>query len=260
MLIYQNENVGKNYDFRACCHQNWSIPPHIHEYSEILYTKSGVMTMYLDGVKQTVPQGYLAFILPNRIHAYTAETPSHVSCAVFSNDFIASFFELYKNKMPSEPVIKLPYAEEMITELENTAPDDIIRLSGLLTLLFSELSRQTQMVDSHLQDGSLYITAVNYISNHFRTDFTLRDMAKALGYHEKYLSSSLHSLTGMNFRSFLASYRINYAKNLLRGCSSKKSISEIALTCGFPSINTFNRTFRQLTGVTPSAYRSRQKR
>ena len=31
------------------------------------------------------------------------------------------------------------------------------------------------------------------------------NMARELGYHEKYLSSSLHALMGMNFRTFLSS-------------------------------------------------------
>lgn len=259
MLIYQSENIGSNYEFRSHCHHNWSVPPHIHEYSEILYTISGCATMYLDGVKRTIPQGHMAFIMPNHIHAYTDETPAYVRCAVFSNDFIPAFFERYQNQVPTEPVIDLTDRAGMIEELAQTATDDIVRLSGLLNLLFAELPRRTELQEHHLRDTSLYMAAINYISTHFLTDFTLRDMARELGYHEKYLSPALHTLTGMNFRTFLASYRIDYAKSLLRSGKSQVNISEIALQCGFPSINTFNRTFKQMTGLTPSEYRQRHK-
>jgi len=81
-------------------------------------------------------------------------------------------------------------------------------------------------------------------------------MSKELGYHEKYLSSTLHSLTKMNFRTFLATYRINHAKSLLK--SSESTIAEIAMDSGFASLNTFNRVFKDITGTTPSEYRKRK--
>jgi AraC-like DNA-binding protein len=60
----------------------------------------------------------------------------------------------------------------------------------------------------------------------------------------------------MNFRTFLASYRVNFAKHLLRSKGARSlRISDIALQSGFSSINSFNRAFREITGVTPSEYR-----
>ena len=47
---------------------------------------------------------------------------------------------------------------------------------------------------------------------------------------------------------------IRLAKNLLS--SGKFTISQVALSCGFGSIRTFNRIFLKLTGQTPSQYLS----
>ena len=49
-------------------------------------------------------------------------------------------------------------------------------------------------------------------------------------------------------------YRIEYAKKLITGNPSY-SISKTALESGFSAINTFNRSFKELTGMTPSEYR-----
>ena len=87
---------------------------------------------------------------------------------------------------------------------------------------------------------------------------SLRAIAEKFGYNEKYLSHSLHSLTGMHFRHLLAYYRVEQAKELL---SQKQDIpiAQVALQCGFSALNTFNRVFKCTTGVTPTQYRSNRQ-
>ena len=82
-------------------------------------------------------------------------------------------------------------------------------------------------------------------------------MAKELGYHEKYLSAVLHSLTKMHFRDFLATYRMEYAKKQL--LSSTDPISQIAMDSGFSSINTFNKVFKKFIGMSPTDFRKLQQ-
>lgn len=259
MLTYQNENIGKSFAFRSREHRSgYEVPPHIHEYSEILYVTDGAMTMYLDGKKLTVDKGKMAFIFPNQAHEYTNETQCHTWCAVFSNDFLHAFYQLYSDKLPKNPVVDMSGYEQLVCELQNTQTDDVVERAGMLHLLFSKLSKTSEFYDRDGKGSTLYNSAINYISSNFRSDFTLADMARTLGYHEKYLSSELHLLTKMNFRAFLATYRVDHAKRQLR--STERTISDIALDSGFSSINTFNRVFKQVTGVTPSEYRSKRAR
>ena len=144
----------------------------------------------------------------------------------------------------------------MVDALSTTSPEDVVRITGLLHLLFGELVKNSDFTDRKGAGDSLYNRAINYISKNFCTDLTLGDMAKALGYHEKYLSSELHTLTHMNFRAFLSTYRVDHAKRLLR--TTGINISEIALESGYSSINTFNRVFKENVGMTPSEYRRKK--
>ena len=255
MLQYQNENFGRSYDYRRREHDVFVIPAHIHEYSELLYTREGEMTMYIDGKRHTVPAGHMAVILPNEIHAYTDETPCRVWCAVFSNDFISLFLRALGNKLPTCPVVDLTDRQPLLRALEEVDPTDTLRLSGLLQLLYAELAARMELGAHTHRGGQICKAAIEYVSANFRSDITLSRVAAHLGYHEKYLSSALHALTGMNFCTFLSSYRVDCAKGLLRDAPDK-SISRVALECGFSSINTFNRVFRRLTGMTPGDYRS----
>lgn len=255
MLKYQNENIGESYSFKCRFHKKYSVPPHIHEYSEIVYVESGVLTAYLNGDELKIPEKHAAFIFPNDIHEYTSKTPCEIWCAVFSNDFVHTFFRLHPDSAAANCVIDLSQKQYLINELVTTKNEEIIKRTAILHLLYAELESKTEFVEKNKSDNSLYHAAINYIAENFRNDITLYDMAKSLGYHEKYLSTTLHSLTKMNFRAFLATYRINHAKSLLR--STESTVAQIAMESGFSSLNTFNRVFKAATGRTPSEYRKR---
>lgn len=255
MILYQTENFGKHRDYRSNPHKNWVVPPHIHAYTEIAFTTAGVTTVYLDGTRYTLPKDHVIFILPNRIHEYPGETPSEMRCAVFSEDHVPFFFEEVNGRIPLSPVLDLSDSPELLRALAETAPHESLRLSGLLALLCDKLLSSSEFVEAPTGAHSLLYAVTAYISENFRRDIHLSDLSKKLGYHEKYLSSVLHAETNMNFRTFLASYRVNYAKHLLRGQSGDGlRISDVALQSGFSSINSFNRSFRAVTGTTPSAY------
>lgn len=253
MVKYQEENSKKDYEFRCVCKPCFVTDTHIHEYSEMLYVRSGTMTLFIDGKTRIVPEGHLVFIFPNQTHKYTKRTACELWIAVFSNDFLSAFFSAHPNMRPQDPVVEMQNDHALIDQLRGADPKDITRIAGLLHLLFSVLEKSTVFVQAEPSDDDIYNAALGYIGRNFKNNITLADMAKALGYHEKYLSSALHSLTKMHFRTFLATYRINHAKTLLY--TTEMTVAEIALESGFSAINTFNRVFKRITGMTPSKYR-----
>ena len=255
MIKYLEIDTKQDYMFRCSNRSAIFRDTHIHEYTELVYVRSGSMTLFLGGKKHVVAAGNLIFVFPNQTHKYTKKTNCEVWMAVFSNDFIAPFFRKHKNLKPENPILPIPEGTNLIDKLGKTDPTDITRLSGLLLLVYSRLEAHTDFVDAVPSEEDIYNAALGYIYNNFKNNITLSEMAKDLGYHEKYLSHVLHSLTQMHFRTFLATYRIRHAKNLLR--TTKKPISEIALDSGFSALNTFNRVFKKVSGMTPRQYRKK---
>ena len=255
MIFYQKENVGKQYDCRLGVYENWYISPHIHEFSEIAFTKQRETCVYIDRKRFIVPENHLVYIKPNQVHEYSPETSSVLCAAVFSNDFNRLFNDLTLGKELENPVIDFSDHLDLLEELENVDKNDKMRICELLNLICGVILRKGVWVSDRTlarkQNGLKQI--VDFVATNFVNDIKLSDLAKTLGYHEKYLSSTLHSLTGMNFKKFLARHRINYAKRLLT--ENRLSISEIALECGYSSISSFNRVFLELTGMSPSKYK-----
>lgn len=93
---------------------------------------------------------------------------------------------------------------------------------------------------------------------HRRPSLSVKDLADLVGLPEYRMRKLINEQLGYaNFNAFLHDYRIRDACLQLRDPQMRRiPILTIALSTGYQSINTFNRGFREIMGVTPSAYRS----
>jgi AraC-like DNA-binding protein len=96
--------------------------------------------------------------------------------------------------------------------------------------------------------------AIDYIHEKARYPIMLEDIAKAVSLSPCYFSRIFKRTVGSSFSRFVNEVRIERAERLL--ATTRKTIAEIALECGFDSLRTFNRAFQSIRGATPSAKRS----
>lgn len=252
-MIYQTENFNGNLDFRCRFHDGWVMESHLHEYSEFLYCQEGHGTVTVNGISISLLEKHLIWIPPNYIHQYDCPE-AKVICAVFSNDLIPLFFHKLKDnrlKPFSDDVSNMSYFLDHFYKLNR---EDYLRLSGYLNILGEQILAHGEFEQTRHTDGILYQEVISYLSEHFREDISLKKLAKIFGYNEKYLSHCLHELTGVHFSNLVSMYRLEYAKKLLRS-KKRSNILEIAQESGFSAPNTFNRLFKENTGMTPSQYK-----
>ena len=90
-----------------------------------------------------------------------------------------------------------------------------------------------------------------------RTGLTITALAAELGYPEHQLRRLINKHLGFrNFSFFLNSFRIEEATERLQNPEHARTpVLTIALDLGFASLGPFNRAFKEMTGVTPTAYR-----
>lgn len=89
-------------------------------------------------------------------------------------------------------------------------------------------------------------------------ELKLVHLAQALDVSEYRISRAITGALGeRNINRWLHQWRVRHAQQLLRAPGQKtRSVLEIALESGFASLGPFNRAFKELTGVTPGAYRA----
>lgn len=80
-------------------------------------------------------------------------------------------------------------------------------------------------------------------------------LAASLDIPSHHLSQVLNEGMETNFYDFINTYRIEAAKRCLKDDNYRHyNILSIAMECGFANKTTFNRTFKKLTGMTPSTF------
>lgn len=252
-MYYQKENFNGTYDFRCRAHNGFTVESHIHEYSEILYCQKGDCDISINNQKVSLSDGEFVFIPPNYIHQYNL-IEATVICAVFSNDLIPLFFKFTKGKSLVIDKFKADKLKDTFEILPKIDCRNSILIMAYLNLICDQVIQQGIFEKSSLTDSILYQRVISYVSQNFTSDISLKKIADTFGYNQKYLSTVLHSLTGIHFSDFTAMYRVEYAKELLTK-SIGLSVTEISDICGFAAINTFNRQFKKLTSMTPTQYR-----
>lgn len=111
-------------------------------------------------------------------------------------------------------------------------------------------------VEQETLHPELFEKAVDIVDNpeHFSNPkFSVEILATMLGSNVKYVSQSVRSHTGDNFRAFLNARRIKEAC-AIPDSEEEISIHDVALRVGFLSQSSFIAAFRRETGVTPSLY------
>lgn len=86
--------------------------------------------------------------------------------------------------------------------------------------------------------------------------WTVRHLARVSGVSEAHFARAFKQAFGVPPHRYLLTRRIERARALLR--ETELSITEIAYRAGWNSLGTFGRTFRDVTGESPSALRERE--
>lgn len=94
---------------------------------------------------------------------------------------------------------------------------------------------------------------LDYISEYYKEDLDLANLAKTFNFNYSYLSSYFNNRMGEGFSEYLNRIRIGQACRLLE--KEEMSISVISAMVGYSDQSYFCRVFKKITGETPSAYR-----
>lgn len=96
-----------------------------------------------------------------------------------------------------------------------------------------------------------------YIDNNFSEDIRLANIASDFFVSEQYLSKIFYEEVGQTFTEYIIERRLEQVKKLLR--NTDISITDVAFSCGFNNINSFNKIFKKYNSITPRDFRNKYK-
>jgi AraC family transcriptional regulator len=142
--------------------------------------------------------------------------------------------------------------ERSVMELEELA----LRFSGAVTAVLAgtnrAVSRSSRRDERRVSDAVRLIEA----EEHEPSDepLSLARLARWVAMSPYHFLRTFRHVVGMTPHQFVLRTRLHRAAVRLR--RSDESVSAIAFDAGFNDLSTFNRRFRRLIGVSPSAYRT----
>lgn len=92
-----------------------------------------------------------------------------------------------------------------------------------------------------------------YLGCHMNRMISRREAAKYVMLNEDYFSRVFRKETGMNYKEYITSQKMDYAKDLLS--HTDIPVALISSKVGYDSFTNFSQMFRKYTGMTPTAYR-----
>ena len=125
--------------------------------------------------------------------------------------------------------------------------NEVIGLAGYSVML--------EEADRRLHPGGRLLPAIDYLQENFRNPVEISTLARQCRLSISQFHRSFRQMFRQTPHRFMLRLRLQAACRLLQ--DSSLSIAEVADDCGFPDQNYFSRQFRQVVGMTPSAYRRR---
>ena len=133
----------------------------------------------------------------------------------------------------------------------------------MATLIISEIANQhaLSMNKNKLSSTTfapvqkqLYNDIIDYINYFIHINLKVSDVAAHFGYNEKYLSRYFRDISGVELNQYILDQKIEKANFLLS--DSNLPVSQIAASLGFSNYHNFARTYKNITSMTPSEYRT----
>lgn len=251
------------------------FPSHWHIPLEVLMPLENGYTVECEGIRKELREGDVALIAPGAVHSLEAPEEGK---RMFLQADLTCFpqireLDILFSVLPALTVIdrgSAPAIREMAEETMRQIRRDYssgYAFSGMavyaglfrLLALAGELFASSLEVESGEGENSRYkyterFTAVcEYIREHCTEQITLEGTAKVAGFSKYHFAHLFREFTGVTFYKYLNQQRIMQAQRML--ADPECTVAETAMQCGYASLSSFNRMFKQMKGCTPSQFR-----
>lgn len=249
MVFFEKHGVAEKEFIVYYPLKNVSFPLHFHRAYELIYVNEGKLTVIINQKEFYLKKHDLAFVFTNQLHEFRPIDNSEITIVLFSPELVGDFYMNYKGVIPEHNVL---HHIDMVDYNQLTS---IYSQKSFLYSICSKLVNQTKFVPviQTPQTKVLYRILL-FVEQNYTEDCSLKVVARYLQYDYPYLSKLFVKLMGMNYTDYLNNYRISQACYLLD--NMQQSIGDIAEKSGYHNLRSFHRSFKRITGRSPSEYRS----
>lgn len=228
---------------------------HWHMEHELIACREGSAQVMLDDTMFNITQQQCIFCHSGCVHYISASPDSLLLVCLFNEkmyDPITSPFTL-ENPVFEDRYGILPKLSEIRHELQNQPIFFECRTEAMIGEILVDVFRGEPLRKAQWQFSDV-ITRYKQLLNHIDLEYehiTYRNAVQFMNMSDAYFSRYFKRQAGMTFSQYLNVVRIEKAVQLLDSAPTMK-ITDVMLRCGFNTIRSFTRVFREVTGFTPT--------
>lgn len=230
-----------------------------HDYFEMTIVDQGELVHEVDGLKHVAKRHDCMLYYPNQRHSQMVKkdgvstylsimfqasgiSPELKNKIVHLSNHYTQVIEkmVELSNRPSAPF----YADEMITLFKSV----IIQMLKSDQAFYDEPS--TSMRENY--ENELFQSIVDYLHHHVEAENQVNDLVNHFSLSRSTLQLLFKKYANMTPKNYINQLRLKRSKLLIK--ESKLTLSEIAETLGYGSLQYFSRVFTQEYGMSPSHY------
>lgn len=252
---------------------SWKMDYNIHNNYELIFVKRGNIEFWVEGEKIDLKAGDMLIIKPQTRHRFEVVGSYRAEFIVmgfylkpesrfkldqmkeiygFLNSLEKAYSQYYYLHIRKKSNIFF-CLESILQETKENKEGVLLYIKSLE--LFVYITREIFNIETKRNFDYTRIAQQikDIIDQNYLEDIKISNIAKRLFMSESTVSRIFKSQFGILPKEYLLSKRIEKAKEYLP--ISNLKISEIAIMCGFSSLQRFNDIFKKYIGISPTAYR-----
>ena len=252
-MFYQAFGTNSSDYFKKETGVDFSFPQHLHPCLELIVLQEGEMRVNIDNSSYLLHKNDAVFIFPNQIHSLESTNSKH-TLFLFSTNIVKAYSTKNQGLIPKKNMFSLD--DYMVNSLNNLSEDSSnFEIKGALYTICGIFDRITSYQSACDDKNNLLVRIFRFVEQNYTGDCSLEQLSKDTGYEYTYISRIFKRFTGLSYNEYVNTLRLNHAGYLLH--NTDLSMLECAMDCGYNSLRTFNRNFKDTYGMAPNEYRKK---
>ncbi|MFD2329989.1 helix-turn-helix domain-containing protein [Cohnella sp. GCM10020058] len=250
---------------RSVAKPSYRVGPKRIECYSLHFVHEGKVRIEWEGKWAELQEGDLFCLFPGRTYDYRqlpSAAPLRMSWLALDGARVGSLLE-FAGMTPDRPFRRkaaTPSVEatvgralEALSAAERRKPSEAMALQGMVCELFAGLISDTAPADDEQPSGWIR-ECLDFIELHATEGISVQQVAALAGVHRSYFSDVFAEQVGMPPMKYIQRIRMEKATRLLT--ETDATITEVALSLGYPNLYAFTRAFKVYYKVPPLSVRS----
>ena len=256
--------------------RSFQIPIHWHDEFEIIYVKSGFLTVSISGENYIGKPGDAFVVSPGNLHFMGSQTDT---VDYFTFLFPLKYISFRTDDILDDKLLEPLNSGHLIIspEIEDTVKEQceqLVEIYGakkeesqskitaqiktkiILLQFILELWKKGFIVENDTSGkNTVEKEMVSYIQQNFTGKILLKEFGEQFHLSEKYISRYFKEHFHITISQYVTYLRLEHAKQLLQ--DTDIPVTEVAMQSGYQNVSYFIRSFKKTYGMSPLKYRNK---